>query len=82
MNDEILINENNQAKSFQEKIDSEKERLQKKFSGIEKDTQELLVNIRDQGLSYTDMMDVLRSVQDTYESMDIKYFAEKMTDFT
>ncbi len=81
MNDEILINENNQAKSFQEKIDSEKERLQKKFSGIEKDTQELLVNIRDQGLSYTDMMDVLRSVQDTYESMDIKYFAEKMTEY-
>ena len=81
MNDEILINENNQARSFQEKIDSEKERLQKKFSGIEKDTQELLVNIRDQGLSYTDMMDVLRSVQDTYESMDIKYFAEKMTEY-
>ena len=81
MNEEILNSENIQAKNFQDKVDSEKERLQKQFSGIEKDTQELLVNIREQGLSYTDMMDVLRSVQDTYESMDIKYFAEKMAEY-
>ncbi len=81
MNDEILIYENKKAIECQSKVGKEKERLSKNFSKIEKDSQELLATIRDQGLSYTDMMDTLRSVQQQYDSLDIKYFSEKMNEF-
>lgn len=81
MSDEILNYENNKAKDFQKKITSEKNKLSEKFSNIEKGTQELLASIRDQGLSYTDMMDTLRAVQQEYDSMDIQYFSEKMNEY-
>lgn len=81
MSDQILISENIKASEFQSKVNKEKDRLSTNFSKIEKESQELLATIRDQGLSYTDMMDTLRSVQQQYDSMDIQYFSEKMNEF-
>jgi len=81
MNDEILVSENLKAREFQSKVEAEKEKLSSNYSKIEKDSQELLATIRDQGLSYTDMMDTLRSVQEQYDSLDIEYFSEKMNEF-
>ena len=81
MADEILINENKKAKEFQTMVEKEKVRISNNFSKIEKQSQELLATIRDQGLSYTDMMDTLRSVQQQYDSLDIQYFSEKMNEF-
>lgn len=81
MNDDILIHENNKAKEFQSLVEKEKNKLSSNFSKIEKDSQELLATIRDQGLSYTDMMDTLRSVQEQYDSLDIQYFSEKMNEY-
>lgn len=81
MNQETLKNEKLKAKEFISKILAEKESVSERFNKISKDNQELLTNIRDQGLSYTDMMDVLRSVQQEYSNLDVKYFAEKMNEY-
>lgn len=81
MQNDILISENLKAQEFEQKVSKEKEKLSGNFSKIEKQGQELLASIRDQGLSYTDMMDTLRSVQEQYDSLDIQYFSEKMNEY-
>jgi len=81
MSEDILLHENKKAKEFQTKVEKEKDKLSSNYSKIEKDSQDLLSTIRDQGLSYTDMMDTLRSVQQQYDAIDIQYFSEKMNEF-
>lgn len=72
MDQEILKSENLKAKEVVSKVVSKLNKINSETASLQEDSLKRLQFIREQALTYTDMMDTLREIQNEVDAFDIK----------
>lgn len=82
MDQNILNQENQKSKEFVTKITSKLDKINNDTKSLQEESMKRLQFIREQALTYTDMMDTLREIQNDVDSFDVKEVYQTINELT